>query len=99
MAITTAPFDSEGNMLHYTNPRYPHPGVMREVTPFPAEMHIVGMASGRSAKYLIVEDEHGHRYPLFIKDLLDIMEGQVIHGLTWEISKRGQNYGIRRAKT
>lgn len=98
-----APFDGDGNMLHYPDNFYMNrDGGWRQVQPFEATLTIVGLNRGRSAAYLTVVDEAGHNYPLFITDLVDIIQNRDIIGgrLTgrWAVRKRGQNFGIGPAK-
>src|SRR6185503_11626899 len=100
-----APFDEDGNMISYPMKRYEwvdgkyvnvHP-CMQTVEPFPADMKVVGMEVGRSAKRLVLQDINtGKTYPLFVADIVKLLEGATLSG-TWEACKRGQNYGIRRA--
>jgi hypothetical protein len=93
MAINQAPFDPDGNMMGYPEGwRKPE---MRTVEPFAATMTLVGMYSGRSAKGFYVKDTEGHCYPVFAKDMLEMFKGAEIPGM-WAVSKRGQNYGIKR---
>jgi len=62
-------------------------------------MRFVSMRSGRSAKYLIIEDEAGRSYPMFITDFLTAVQNfDIINGVMdayWTGSKRGSNYGIK----
>lgn len=66
-------------------------------------MNFSGMEQGRSAKYLMLTDENGYRYSMFVKDLLTIVQGTVniVEGKlsgTWTFAKRGTNYGIKFVK-
>jgi hypothetical protein len=62
------------------------------------------MRTGRSSKVIILVDDMGKRYPMFVADLvkgiqegtLEIAAGQIT--ATWTASKRGANYGIRSTK-
>lgn len=103
-----APFDQDGNLLHYvyTSAYTRAPGEAsgldwRPVEPFTATLTIETMHSGRSAKYLEWRDPDGHRYPMFVADLLAMLREAVIdHGTltaSWLVRKRGENYGIRLA--
>ena len=87
-----APF-LDGRMLDYA-PRYYEKVEMRDVEPWTSTMKIVGMESGRSAKHLVVEDEDGQRYTMFVKDFIDMI-GEQPFTRRWAVSKRGQNYGIK----
>lgn len=89
------PYDDNGNMRHY--PESWNGGlVWKDNDQFFARMKVVGMERGRSAARFIVEDTStGKRYPLFMKDMLEMIQGQEFLG-TWSARKRGQNYGIHR---
>ncbi len=68
--------------------------------PFEAALSIVGTERGCSAARFIAEDTvTGVRYPLFMTELLAIIQNATIdHGVvfgTWIGCKRGANYGIR----
>lgn len=103
MAVTEAPFDEQGNMLPYHQPHYRTGYAAPTMGALPGDittLKVVGMYSGRSAKGVLVEDDKGRRYQMFVKDLIDILmagAGVTLAG-PFEISKRGANYGIRRAK-
>lgn len=107
--VTEAPYDTRGHLMHYAYDSYNYdtatgvrtvtPPDMRPNQPFTADLHINGMHSGRSAKYVEWTDPDGHRFPMFITDLLDLMSsGTITDGntgsRTWYVRKRGQNYGI-----
>ena len=104
--VTTAPYDESGNLLHWVPPpgySWGQPAEWRANVPFEAYMTIVAIESGRSAKYLMLVDEAGRRYPMFIADLVDALkgagaaQGQFI-ARWWMVAKRGQNYGVRVAR-
>lgn len=85
-------------MQHYGTDR--HEWV--ELQPFAAQsMEIVGFYRGAvSAAKIILEDENGLSYPMFLSDVVDLMRTAnifqgVIWGGVWEATKKGQNYGIR----
>jgi hypothetical protein len=67
---------------------------------FRAQLRILGTERGQSAARFIAEDvETGVRYPIFITDILAIIQGpgflsggRVLG--TWQARKRGQNYGL-----
>ncbi|MET8430082.1 hypothetical protein [Nocardia sp. NPDC004860] len=68
--------------------------------PFTASLRIVGTERGRSAARYIAEDiETGCQYPMFMTEMLAIVQNHTIdHGVitgTWIGCKRGANYGIR----
>lgn len=89
------PFDEYGNMLDY--PAYD--SVMRPVQPFDARMTLVGAERGRSAARFLWQDEQGRRWPMFLTDMLDLIQrGEILEGSTrverWTVRKRGMNYGL-----
>lgn len=68
--------------------------------PFTASLRIVGTERGRSAARFVAEDtETGCRYPMFMTEMLAIIQTATIdRGVitgTWIGCKRGANYGIR----
>ncbi|WP_329405481.1 hypothetical protein OG563_26835 [Nocardia vinacea] len=71
----------------------------RPNTPFAATMHIVDMHRGRSAARFVAEDENGTEYPMFMSELLAIVQKHtIVEGTVqgrWIGCKRGENYGIR----
>ncbi|MER7281183.1 hypothetical protein ABT369_42790 [Dactylosporangium sp. NPDC000244] len=106
-SITEVPYDERGNLLFYVDERFGYsyldgeysvPYTMRPNDPFRATLTVDSMRTGRSAKYLIWRDEHGHHYPMFISDLTAMLPlvtvrlGEVSG--TWIVRKKGQNYGI-----
>ena len=98
--IREAPFDRNGNMQSYPAPNgYPAwRTTMVETPPFEATMVVVGMETGRSAKRLILRDVNtGKTYPMFVADIVKWLEDMPLTA-TWEPCKRGQNYGIRKAR-
>ncbi len=101
------PVDKDGNWLHYPDWYYMRDGGgWQRVQPFDAVFRIKEIVSGRSAKYLTLEDINtGKKYPMFIADLVKIIQAGavgvyaqnsegVITG-TWTASKRGANFGIK----
>lgn len=104
--VTEVPYDHAGNLCHHDSDGYRwHEGERagpqwRPNTPFEATLVIDSMRSGRSAKYVILVDKDNHRYPMFITDLLDVLNSGdgITSGATghkvWIVRKRGQNYGI-----
>lgn len=107
-----APFDGDGNMVSYPNPTWERytdadgrprtrrvPAELTPVEPFHADMRVIGMETGRSAKRIVLQDSvTGKRYPLFVADIVKLLQDTTLSG-TWEACKRGQNYGIRRVGT
>ncbi len=106
-SVTRVPFSERGDLLHWVSPTtgqdYGHTTDWRDNEPFTAAMTVGQMYAGRSAKYVDLVDEAGHRYPMFVTDLLDVLATE--HGLqgnrtgeqTWMVGKRGQNYGLKLA--
>lgn len=97
------PVDANGNWLAY--PDWKHTG-WEPVRPFYARMTIDGMETGRSAKRVILKDEKGRKYPMFVADLVKgiqkgtfevhtTLDGSGIIEAWWTASKRGANYGIQ----
>ena len=94
------PFDVNGNQLsypdHYIMSRG---GTWRPNAPFRATMKIVDMQRGRSAMQFILEDDQGHKYTMFAKDMLNLIQqfGVTMGKATpsmWAFVKRGANYGL-----
>lgn len=65
---------------------------------FSARLRVAGTERGRSAARFILEDDDGHRYPMFMTDMLALTERGISPGGysegEWTFCKRGQNYGI-----
>lgn len=99
MAVDKAPYDRRGNLLTFA--AYGEVHEWRDNVPFEATMTIQGVQSGRSAKHLVVEDEHGRTYVMFVSDLIEALrtpagaQNGVFGRRHWMVSKRGQNYGIK----
>src|SRR5262245_22339486 len=95
-----APFDKDGNMVSWPGDmtgweNYIHAdgekryrairAELAPVEPFYAEMRVVGMETGRSAKRLVLEDVNtGKTYPLFVADIVKLLQqnNTVLSG-TW----------------
>lgn len=73
----------------------------REVVPFEATLTLTPeVTSGRSAKYLHWVDDEGHRFPMFVTDLVGVVlsNARIERGRmsgSWVVCKRGANYGIK----
>lgn len=100
------PVDKNGNWMAY--PGWDQEG-WEPVRPFYATMTIDGMESGRSAKRVILKDDNGRKYPMFVADLvkgiqkgtLEVatsLDGEGLVIAWWTASKRGANYGIAPTK-
>ena len=61
-------------------------------------LHYNGYGRGRSAVTFYWKDDEGHQYPMFIKDVDELlrqdMGGSSVHGI-YTYVKRGANYGIK----
>ncbi|GAA0719330.1 hypothetical protein Drose_05655 [Dactylosporangium roseum] len=98
-SVTDVPYDADGNLLHYAD-RW-QDAQWRANEPFLAVMALDGMRSGRSAKYVLLNDSSGRSYPMFVADLLDLLrrsntgirDGRT-EAETWIVRKRGRNYGV-----
>lgn len=76
--------------------------VMEEVKPFVARLRVIRHERHRSATYVIVADEQGSAYPMFIPDLVDLLarayvSDGLIEARRYEACKKGTAYGIRAA--
>lgn len=95
------PVDKNGNWLSY--PGWGQDG-WQPVEPWFDVLEVDGMETGRSSKLVILKDAEGHRYPMFVADLvrgiqeksLRVHDGKV--SAIWTASKRGKNYGIKAVK-
>jgi len=93
------PVDKDGNWqafpMHYNTDRWVN------VLPWVSRMTIDGMRTGRSSKVVVLKDDAGVTYPMFVADLvkgiqegtLNIDKGTIT--AVWTASKRGANYGIK----
>lgn len=72
---------------------------MRKIEPFNATMVVADFRRGRSAAQFIWKDEAGNTYPMFMRDMVDLLKNRTIESGkitdTWIVQKRGANYGIR----
>lgn len=61
-------------------------------------LHYEGYGRGRSSVTFYWTDEHGHKYPMFIKDADELLKQDMgtssVHAIFTYV-KRGQNYGIK----
>lgn len=106
MPIKRAPFDAEGNLMHYTDAeidqqvdRAGEPVEWRDNEPFPMALLLQGAARGRSSAYFIWQNDTGQRFPMFVTDFVDLMRRQGVRkgarvSADWHAVKRGQNYGL-----
>lgn len=61
-------------------------------------LHYEGYGRGRSSVTFYWTDEHGHKYPMFIKDVDELLKQDMgtssVHAIFTYV-KRGANYGIK----
>lgn len=61
-------------------------------------LHYNGYGRGRSAVTFYWKDNNGHQYPMFIKDVDELLRQDIgtssVHGIFTYV-KRGANYGIK----
>lgn len=98
------PVGEDGNWLGYAFHGHKN---WELVTPFYAELEILSMYTGRSAKGLVLRDvDTGREFPMFISDLVDVFQNETLVVIEhtqaggrlkgqWTACKRGSNYGIR----
>lgn len=103
MPPQTAPYHFNGNLLHYPERIY-HQGHFTEPEwkpniPFAAKLYLDSMCRGRSAAYFMWQNEQGIKFPMFMSDMLNVIQKSIIEngwvdGI-WQVIKKGQNYGIQ----
>ena len=105
-----APFDDHGNLMHFPGFTYGHdangkwvgtPPEWREIEPFNAVMQFSSYHRGRSAAYFCwCKVDDNTLWTMFLTDLSQLIETATLYmgkvTATWEVCKRGENYGIRR---
>lgn len=75
----------------------------RRNDPFTATLRLAETRRGRSAAYFIWRSDDGREFPMFISDMLLLVQSGVIIkpggsvSTWWMVTKRGANYGIRYA--
>jgi hypothetical protein len=75
-----------------------HPNV-----PFAATLRLAETRRGRSAAYFIWRSDDDREFPMFISDMLALVQSGVtiadggVVTTRWMVTKRGANYGIRHA--
>jgi hypothetical protein len=94
------PVNDRGNVLSYDPYSFSGQGKRREVKPFTDTMTILGYRRGRSAAGFLLEGHDGVQYPIFMKDMVDVMQQRtitegVIQKTQWTFCKRGSNYGVK----
>ncbi len=107
MTLAKAPFNASGNLMHYALPDnrtssvfgLDRPHEWRDNKPFMSTMKLEGLRRGRSAAYFMWEDLGGAQYPMFMKEMTDLLQTRIVrYGCVygqWIVVKRGTNYGIR----
>jgi hypothetical protein len=92
------PFDKDGNLWDY--PSYDESeNVWKDNYTFIGRLNVLGFERGRSAAHLIVTDDSGHEYQMFLtsfKQVLltrNITKGEIEES-EWTFIKKGCNYGI-----
>jgi hypothetical protein len=100
--VTEVPYSRGGSLLHWADRRSPDVRWLPN-DPFQGVFRLAGMRSGRSAKYVLLGTDDGREFPMFVTDLLDVLNRSGISGgLTgngpWIVRKRGQNYGVALAR-
>lgn len=73
--------------------------IWRDNYEFYATMEFISMERGRSAAFFHLQDEDGHRYTMFMTDILDVLKRcKIEDGIAegrWTFVKRGNNFGVR----
>jgi hypothetical protein len=96
----TAPFDSTTNsLLDYAN-CWNDSKVVRDVSePFKAKLILDSWGRGRSAVRIqwVDADDSKRTFPMFMKDFFELVMNGHSHTITgtWEVVKRGANFGVR----
>lgn len=98
-SYTEAPFDEDGNLLTYPRAWFGEAVVWKPIEPFDASLKLIGAERGRSAAHFIWEDNEGREYPMFLTDMIALLQQNVVEygwccNATWTIKKRGSNFGI-----
>jgi len=105
------PFDKYGELLSYPS----HLCVWKENCEFQAIFRVSGFERGRSAAHFILEAiqipadlpngiKSGKSFPIFMTDLLDLIQNKTIingniESSLWTFCKRGKNYAVKLADT
>lgn len=80
--------------------RYIPSGEWRDNYVFHATLNVTGTTRGRSAARINLQDEQGHKYEMFLTDVVDLLmhAPTIAYGMIeadWTFQKRGANYGIK----
>lgn len=90
-----------GALLHYADVNYSGRSVeWRDNVPFDLAITLDHHSRGRSAAYYIWRADDGREFPMFMKEMIEVMQevgvrkgGKV--SARWKVIKRGQNYGLK----
>lgn len=100
--------NKKGSLSHWVSSDYRPSSLSAvkfyDVFEFEETLTLTDMASGRSAKYFIWRSADGRTFPMFVKDMLEMLTRNFIcidcgtlRGI-WTFCKRGENYGIKLVK-
>lgn len=98
------PFDERGVLMHYASAEgcghlYDAAHEWRDPEPVTMTLAVHGLSRGRSAAYFLWIDEHFREWPVFMKEMLEIVRtATIINGTVrgaWIPCKRGNNYGLK----
>lgn len=89
------PFDSKGDLATYT---YGNVNWVR-VYSFKSTMKVVGYWNSTGSAGYDLEDEKGFKYPIYVKQFLDVLQTRsmtngVIEESIWTYRKQGRQYSI-----
>lgn len=96
----TAPFDKDGDLVHYVADYVKDDYDWRPVKEFKATLTYKDFTRGRSAAYFLFTDKKGREYPMFLKEFDEVVH-HLVKGVisgTWIPTKRGTNFGIKLVK-
>lgn len=94
--IDRAPYGRDGSLLRTADAVHE----WRPNEPFRKSLTLRAPEHGGFGTYVVWEDSWGHRYPMFVSSLADLLlRSTVSYGVTvgwWTVIKRGKSYGICR---
>jgi len=102
--VYQVPFDRSGALMHWADSRKSaytsdKAAEWRDPEPFQATLRVIGIQRGRSAAYFRLADDLARCWPMFMKEILELVQVAVINQGTvegwWIPVKRGQNFGLR----
>ena len=101
-----APFDKDGNLLHWASPTATQPwhfdyaNTWEERGEFNATLRYLDYRRGRSAAYFLFEDVATEKqYPICMSDFCGRVLRELHNGVVtgrWLIAKHGQNFSLQR---